>query len=205
MLPGGPGFGGKFGRDGFLADSFAVGAVKVNCLAGNEIDNALKFVLVSDGQLHQNGVAAEFCTQLFDYLVRIGACAVHFVDECQARDMIASHLPVDGERLCLDSADGTKHQDCPVEHAKAAFHLDGEIDVARSIDQIDHGIAPLDCRGRAGDGYAAFLFQFHVVHGCPAAVAVDFLHAVDPAGVEQDPLGKRSLAGVDMGRNAYIA
>ena len=99
--------------------------------------------------------------------------------------LIAAHLPVDGERSCLDFADGTKHQDCPVEHAKAAFHLDGKIDVARGMDQIDHGIAHWRLWPH-GDGYTAFLFQFHVVHGCPAAVAVDFLHAVDSAGVEQD-------------------
>ena len=34
---------------------------------------------------------------------------------------------------------------------------------------------------------------------------MDFLHAVDSAGIEQDALAERGLARVDMGRNADVA
>ena len=85
--------------------------------------------------------------------------------------MVAAHLAVDRQRLGLHAADGAEHQHRPVEHAEAPLHLDGEIDVAGRVDQVDRGVAPLDLRGGAGDGDAAFLFQFHVVHGGAAAAA----------------------------------
>ena len=118
--------------------------------------------------------------------------------------MIAAHLPVDGERLGLDPAHGAEHQDRPVQDAEAALDLDGEIDVAGRIDEVDAGVVPVDRGGGAGDGDAAFLFQFHVVHGGAAAVAVDLLHAMDSPGVIQDPLAQGGLARVDVGGNADI-
>ena len=39
----------------------------------------------------------------------------------------------------------------------------------------------------------------------PPPLVVHFLHAVDAAGVEQDPLAEGGLARVDVGRNADIA
>ena len=67
-----------------------------------------------------------------DDALRIGAGAVHLVDERQPRHVIALHLAVDGHRLRLHAADGAEHQDRAVEHAEAALDFDGEIDVARA-------------------------------------------------------------------------
>ena len=63
---------------------------------------------------------------------------------------------------------------------------------------------PLDGGGGAGDRDAAFAFEVHVVHrGAP--FALDLLHAMDAAGVVQDPLAERGLARVDVGRDADVA
>ena len=72
------------------------------------------------------------------------------------------------------------------------------------VDQVDRVVVPLDRGGGAGDGDAALPLQVHVVHRGAAAAALDFLHAVDAAGVEQDPLAERGLARVDVGRNADV-
>ena len=52
------------------------------------------------------------------------------------------------ERLRLHAADGAEHQDGPVQDAQAALDLDGEIDVAGRIDEVDPGVAPVDARWR---------------------------------------------------------
>ena len=117
--------------------------------------------------------------------------------------VVAPHLAVDGHRLGLHAADGAEHEDRPVQHAEAALDLDGEIDVAGRVDQVDVAALPLDAGGGAGDGDAAFAFQVHVVHGGPA-LALDLLHAVDAAGIVEDPLAERGLARVDVGGNADI-
>ena len=119
-------------------------------------------------------------------LSRITARAVHLVDECQAGDAIAPHLAVDGQRLGLHAANGTEDEDRPVQDAEAPFHLDGEIDVARCVDQVDVVTVPLHGGSGTGNGDAAFAFQFHVVHGRAGAATLDLLDAVDAAGVEED-------------------
>ena len=205
LLPGGAGFVGHLGRDRFHADVLAVGPVEVICLLSHQVDHALKIGPAADRQLHQHGVATQLGAQLLDRLLGIGADAVHLVDECQPGDVIAAHLAVDRQRLGLHAGHGAEHQHGPVQHAEAPLHFDGEIDVAGRVDQVDRGIAPLDLRGGAGDGDAAFLFQLHVVHrGAAATLVVDFLHAVDPAGVVQDALAERGLARVDVGRNPDV-
>ena len=207
MLPGVPGFFGRRGGNFLDPNVLAVRTVKIHRLLRDEIDNALEVRFLADGQLHEHGVASELGAELLDHLLRIGAGAVHLVDERQPRHVVAPHLPIDGERLRLYAADGAKHEDRAVEHAEAAFHFDGEIDVAGRVDEIDRGIAPGDGGGRAGDGDPALLFEVHVVHRRAAAGAavMDFLHAVNPPGIVQDPLAQRGLAGVDVRRNADVA
>jgi hypothetical protein len=171
----------------------------------NQVDYSLKIRFLAYGQLHQHGIAIQPGAQLLDDLPRIRAGAVHLIDERQAWNMVSAHLAVDCQRLSLDPAYCAKHQNRAVEHAQAAFDFHGKIDVAGSIDQIDDSIAPFDCGGGAGNGNAAFLFQVHVIHGGPAAVAMHFLHAVYAAGVVQDPLAQGCLARVDMSGDADIA
>ncbi len=54
-----------------------------------------------------------FSRNCCDDLVRIGAGAVHLVDERQPRHVVALHLAVDGQRLRLHAAHGAEHQDRP--------------------------------------------------------------------------------------------
>jgi hypothetical protein len=77
----------------------------------------------------------------------VGAGAVHLVDEREAGDVVALHLTVDRDRLRLDAADGTEHQDRAVEDAERALHFDGEVDVAGGVDQVDELVLPLQAGG----------------------------------------------------------
>ena len=76
--------------------------------------------------------------------------------------------------------------------------------MAGRVDQVDVVALPLDGGGGAGDGDAAFALQVHVVHRGPA-LALDLLHAVDSAGVEEDPLAEGGFSRVDVGRNTDIS
>jgi len=63
--------------------------------------------------------------------------------------------------------------------------------------------APEAGGGRRSDRYAAFLLLLHPVHDGRAVM--DLAQLVRYAGVEQDPLGGRGLAGVDVGHDADVA
>ncbi len=137
---------------------------------------------------------------------RIGADAIRLVDEGDPRNLVPVHLPVYGEGLALDTRHGAKHQHCPVEHAKAAFDLDGEIHMSRRIDDVHMMVLPttVGCGARYSD--AALPLEIHRVHLRPYAVfAFDVVDHVDPLGVVQDSLGQRRLATVDVSRDPNVA
>ena len=60
-------------------------------------------------------------------------------------------------------------------------------------------------RGRGGrrDGDAALLLLLHEIHGRSAVM--HFADLVALAGVIEDPLGRRGLAGIDVSHDAEIA
>jgi hypothetical protein len=147
----------------------------------------------------------------------IRADLVHLVDEDDARHLVAVGLAPDGFGLRLDAGVGIEQADRAVEHGERALHLDGEVDVAGGVDDVEAvelgvgaprrvGIflALPEGRGRGrGDGDAALLLLLHPVHGRGAVMHL--AHLVRLAGVEQDTLGRRGLAGVDMRHDPEVA
>ncbi len=140
----------------------------------------------------------------------VGAHAVHLVDERDARHLVLVGLAPDGFRLRLHAAHGVVDHAGAVEHAHGALHLDGEVDVAGRVDDVDamlgvvagHAL-PEGGGGGRRDGDAAFLLLLHPVHG--GGAVMDLAQLVVDAGVEQDALGRRRLAGVDVRADADVA
>ena len=96
-----------------------------------------------------------------------------------------------------------EHRDRAVEHAQRALDLDGEVDVAGRVDDVDPVVAPLAGGGRRRDGDAALLLLDHPVHDRGALV--DLADLVGLAGVVEDALGRRGLARVDVGHDPDVA
>src|SRR3954468_5173042 len=88
------------------------------------------------------------------------------------------------------------------EHAQRALHLDGEVDVAGRVDDVDAVVAPLAGRGGRGDRDAALLLLLHPVHRRGALV--DLADLVGPPRVIEDALGRRRLARVDVGHDPDV-
>ncbi len=128
--------------------------------------------------------------------MELGADPVHLVDEADARDHVAVGLTPNRLGLRLHARDTIEDCDGSVEHPQRPLHLDREVDVAGGVDDVD-GVAVPDGRGRGGrDRDAALLLLLHPVHRRRALV--DLTDLVVDAGVEQDPLGRRGLARVDV-------
>ena len=95
------------------------------------------------------------------------------------------------------------HQDPQaVEHAEAALHLCGEIDVTGSVDNVDLVAVPLGVGGCGADGYPALAFERHEVHH--GGAFIDIADFVGLAGEKQDAFRHRGLPGVDVGYEAYV-
>ena len=138
-----------------------------------------------------------------DGAVEVGADAVHLVDEAHARDLVLVGLTPHGLGLRLDTGHRVEHRDGAVEDAQRPLDLDGEVDVAGGVDDVDAVVVPDARGGSGGDGDAPLLLLRHVVHGRGAVV--HFADLVALAGVVEDALGRRGLARVDVGHDADVA
>ena len=159
--------------------------------------------LGADRQLDRHGVRAEAVDHRLHALLEVRADAVHLVDVGDARDVVLVGLPPDRLGLRLDAGDRVEQRDRAVEHAQRALDLDGEVDVAGRVDDVDPVVGPLAGGGRRRDRDAALLLLLHPVHRRGALV--DLAHLVGAAGVVQDALGRRRLARVDVGHDPDVA
>ena len=112
-------------------------------------------------------------------------------------------LPPDLLGLRLHAFLAVEHGNGAIEDAQRAFHLDGEVDVAGGVDDVDLVVVPEAGGRRGGDGDAALLLLLHPVHG--GRTVVDLADLVADPGVVQDALGRRGLAGVDVRHDADVA
>ena len=75
--------------------------------------------------------------------------------------------------------------------------------MAGRVDDVDAVVAPEAGRRGRGDRDAALLLLLHPVHR--GGALVDLADLVRAAGVEKDALGRRRLAGIDVGHDADVA
>jgi hypothetical protein len=98
--------------------------------------------------------------------------------------------------LRLDTRDTVEDHHGTVEHAEAALDLDRKVHVPGRVDQVDSMVTPEAGRGGGGDRDSPLLLLLHPVHRRRTFVRLADL--VDLLRVEEDPLGHRRLAGVDV-------
>ncbi len=169
----------------------------------HEVDNALELVLASDRELNRHRLGAQTIDDVAQALEEIRAHFVHLVAKDDARDLVLVALSPHGLGLRLDALIAVEHDYRTVQHAQAAFHLDGEIDVTGRIDDVEPLVFPVGRGCGRGDGDAALLLLLHPIHRRGAFVHL--AHLVALAGVIEDPLGGRRLPGIDVGHDAEIA
>ena len=131
----------------------------------HQVDHAREPFLGPDRKRQHQRVGAEVALDHLDGAEKVGAHAVHLVDEADARHAVLVRLAPDGLGLGLDSPHRVEQRDGAVEDAEGALDLEGEVDVAGRVDDVDAVARPLaGGRGR-GDGDAALLLLLHPVHG----------------------------------------
>ena len=184
-----------FGAERFVVPDHALHA--------HEVDEALEVLLGADRQLDGDRLGAEAGLDVVEALEEVGADLVHLVGEDDARHLVLVALAPDRLGLRLDALVGIEHADRAVEHAQRTLDLDGEVDVAGRVDDVEPLAVPeRGGRGRR-DGDAALLLLLHPIHRRGAFVHLADLVAL--AGVIEDPLGRRRLAGIDVRHDAEVA
>ena len=181
---------------------------------GHQVDDAFQLVFGPDRQLHRHRLGTGAIRDHLDAVEEVGAGLVHLVDEDDPRNLVAVGLTPDGFGLRLNARVAVEQHHRAVEHGQRTLDLDREVHVAGGVDDVEavlvvlrqiagiDGALPEGGRGGGGDGDAAFLLLLHPVHRRGAIMHLADL--VGLAGVEQDPLGRRGLARVDMGNDPEV-
>ena len=143
-------------------------------------------------------------------VVEVRAHDIHLVDVDHAGDLVVIGLTPHSLRLGLNAALGAENGHRAVQNAQGALDLNGEVDVARGVDDVQAGLRelilaalPVAGGGSGGDGDTTLLFLSHPVHR--GGTVVGLADLVVDAGVVQNTLGSRGLASVDMGHDADIS
>jgi hypothetical protein len=131
---------------------------------------------------------------------------IEFINETNARHAIFISLAPNGFRLRFNAGDTVKHGYGAIKHAQGTFDFHCEIDVARSIDDVDavFGFVAIPETGRrsAGNRNTALLFLLHPVHG--RRTLVHLANFVRDTRVIKDALRGGGLTGIDVGHDADI-
>ena len=110
----------------------------------DQVDDAGEVGLGADRQLQHQRHRAEPVTIMSTQRWNSAPDAVELVDEADPRDAVAVGLAPDRLGLRLDAGDAVEHGNRAVEDAQRALHLDGEVDVAGGVDDVDRVAVPLD-------------------------------------------------------------
>ncbi len=172
------------------------GAAPGDRLLGDQVDDAVEVVLGTDRQLQDERLGTETLLDGAHGEEEVRTELVHLVDEADTRHVVFLGLSPDLLGLRLDAFLAVEHRDRTVEHAQAALHLDGEVDVARGVDDVDLVLVPETGHRSGGDGDPPLLLLLHPVRRRGAVVGLTDL--VVHTGVEKDSLGRGGLAGIDV-------
>ena len=193
---------------GLVSRAHVIG-IPIDSTHFHEVDHAFEILFSPDGQLNRHRARAQALLDLLDDSAEVGTHAIHLVDKCHAGHGILRCLTPHGFGLRLHAGNGAEHSDGTVEHAQRALNFDGEVDVARGVDDIDAVFGPVLVHplpeaggGRGRNGDATLLLLLHPVHDSIAIMHLAQL--VGDAGIEQNALGRRGLAGIDVGHDADI-
>ena len=168
----------------------------------DQVDHPEKIGFPPDRDLEDQRIGLKPVDDRLDIGVEIGPGPVELVDEADARNLVAVGLAPDRLGLRLYPGDPVEYRHRSVEDPEAALDLDGEVDVAGGVDDVDVVVVPDAGGGGGGDRDPPLLLLLHPVHrGC---ALVDLTDLVVAPGVIEDALGQSRLARVDMGHDPDV-
>ncbi len=170
---------------------------------GEQIDHADEVTFRADWQDHDERVCAENFLHLSDDAVEICTDPVELVDVNNASDFGVICVAPVGFRLRLNAAGTAEYADTAVEDFERTVNFDGEVNVARSVDDVELVVFPEASGGGGLDRDSALGFLFHEVHG--GCAVVDLTDFVDLAGELENTFGGGGFARINVGEDADVA
>ena len=167
---------------------------------GFQVVDAAEIGAVAERPVARRGGDAEHALDLIEQVERIAGRLIELVDEREHRQPMRAADVEQLERLRLDAFGRVEHHDDAVDGEQRAIGVLAEVLVTGRVEQGDVMALQLELERRRADRDAALLFHLHPVgHGMPLGLAAaNGAGQLDGAGVQQQLLGQRGLAGVGV-------
>ncbi len=149
------------------------------------------------------GLAADDVGDLGGVALGVGSGQVDLVEHRDDVQVAVEREVQVGQRLSLDALRGVDQQHRAFAGLQRAGHLIGEVDVARSVDQVQDIVGAVEVPGQPHvlglDGDATLALDVHPVEVLGAHIPVRH-----DTGELQHPIRQRGLAVVDVGDDAEV-
>ena len=169
----------------------------------HQVDDAAETFFLADRELQGNNRAPESTVQGFENSLSVGAISIHSADYDDARQIDFFCISPDALGDDLDAGDSVNHYQRGFDHGEHGLGFVDKHAEARSIEEIDFGLAPLREGDPGADRHLAGDF-FLVVIGGRAAI-VDPAHALGCARREKCSGDKRGFSSVPVTDQGYVA
>ena len=173
------------------------------CFHRDQINDPFEICFSTDRQLNSNGVSLQTVFHHLYAVQEICTSRIHLVDESDTRYMVVFCLTPNRFGLRFYPAFGGENSNRTIEYAQGTFNFYREVNVPRSIDDVDTMSFPMSRRSSGRDRNATFLFLGHPVHGSSAIM--NFADFMNSAGVEKDSFCCRGFTGIDVGHDTNIS
>src|SRR5699024_4296924 len=104
---------------------------------GEQVDYTNEVVLCADWQLHDQWLGTQTGLDGCYGVVEISTELVHLVDEADTRYTVFICLTPYGFRLWFYAFFGIKYSDCTVENTQGTLDFNSEVNVTRSVDDVN--------------------------------------------------------------------
>ena len=156
----------------------------------DKVNDTLEIFLSTDRHLENNRVGTEDVLHLLNSLEEVSTRAVHLVNVTNTWHIILVSLAPYSLRLWLNAIGSRVSSYGSVKNAERALNLSGEVNVSRSVNQVDFEVlvlvSPVTCGGSRSDSDTTFLLLSHPVHS--SCTVVNLTYFVGFTSVEENTL-----------------
>ena len=168
-----------------------------------QIYDTTKLGFGADRQLQSHRAGAQTVNNHIQTAVEVGSDTIHLIAEADTGNTIFVSLSPNCLRLRLNAGNRVKHGNCTVKDAQRTLNFNSEVNVARSINDVNAIAFPEAGRSSRGNCNTALLFLFHPVHRCSTIVC--FTDFVVNTGVIQDTLGCCGFTRINVSHNTDVS
>ena len=173
------------------------------CFSGDYVNDTFESIFFTDRKNNGECVSVKPFPHHLNSVVIVSTVDIHFVYVCDSRNFIFVRLTPYRFTLGFNAALCTESSNRTVEYTEGTFNFNGEVNVARRIDDVETVTFPYASRSSGRDGNTTFLFLRHPVHNRRTFVRITDL--VGFTRVEQDTFGSRGFTSVDVRHDTKVS